>query len=192
MVVSKMDIKLSVGAIVTGSFEFMGKSFTLGGSTNMGTPALSNSFTPANATRGVFDMFEGGSSISVTTYIKSAEFSIDNKIRMQDAVGVFGTAGLAAGTLEVQGKMEVYFADATIYNKILTGAASSLSIPLLDVDGNGYVYSFPNIKYTAAKVATGGLDQDNMLSVEFTATLDPLATSPTYNKTIAIYRINTV
>jgi|GEM_PF-374157 len=192
MIVSKMDVKLSVGSIVTGGFEFMGKSFTLGASSNMGgAPVASQTFTPANATRGVFDILEGGASVTATTYIKSADFSIDNKIRMQDAVGVFGTAGLAAGTLEVTGKLEVYFADAAMYNKIISGVASSLTIPLLDVDGNGYVYYFPNIKYTAAKVATGGLDQDNMLSMDFTATLDPLATSPTYQKTVAIYRVGT-
>lgn len=189
MVMSKMDVKLDVGSIVTGSFEFVGKSFNLLGATGNGTPVESQTFTPANATRGVFDMFEGGVSISASTYIKSGEFSIDNTLRVQDAIGVFGAAGIGAGTFKATGKLEVYFADATIYQKLLSGVATSLTIPLLDVDGNGYVYHFPRIKYTAAKVAVGGLDQDNMLSMDWEAVLNPVATDDTYNKTVAIYRI---
>ncbi len=189
MIPSKLDMKLSVGAIVTGGIEFMGKGFNLLGATSMGTPAVSQTYTPANATRGVFDMIEGGVSISASTYIKSAEFSIDNNLRMQDAVGVFGAAGIGAGTLKISGKLEVYFADAVMYQKVLSGAASSLSIPIVDVDGNGYVYHFPRIKYSAGKVATGGLDQDNMLQMDFEAILNPTAGDPTYQKSIAIYRV---
>lgn len=186
---SKLDLKLSVGSIITGSFDFMGKSMNLAQTSTMGTPVASQSFTPANATRGVFDIFEGGTSISASTYIKSADISIDNSLRGQEAVGVFGYAGIGAGTQRISGKLEVYFADATMYQKILNGAASSLSIPLMDVDGNGYVIYLPRIKYTAAKVSTGGQDQDNMLSMDFTATVDGTATSPTYGKQIAIYRV---
>lgn len=189
MITSKMELKLGVGAIVTGSFEFVGKSFNLLGTTGQGSPVASQTFVPANATRGVFDILEGGASISATTYIKSGEFSIDNTLRVQDAIGVFGAAGVGAGTFKVRGKLEVYFADATIYTKLLTGVATSLTIPLLDVDGNGYVFHFPRIKYTAAKVAVGGLDQDNMLSMDWEAVLDPTATNATYLKTAAIYRI---
>lgn len=189
MIPSKMDMKLSVGAIVTGGFEFLGKTFLLVQATGMGSPTASQTFTPANATRGVFDMFEGGASISATTFIKSAELSIDNTLRAQEAVGVFGNAGIAAGTMRIMGKLEVYFADQTMYQKLLSGAASSLSIPILDVDGNGYVYYFPRIKYTAAKVATPGLDQDNMLAMDWQALPDTLAGSPTLGKSVAIYRV---
>lgn len=191
MILSKMDLKLSVGSIVTGNFEFVGKSMTypIPTSTGMGTPTASQTYTPANATKGVFDIIEGGSSITATTYIKSAEISIDNSLRAQDAVGVFGTAGVASGTMQVTGKLEVYFADATMYNKLLSGAASSFCLPVIDVNGNGYVYYFPRIKYSAAKVNAGGLDQDNMLSMDFQALPDTTAGSPTLNSTVVIYRI---
>jgi hypothetical protein len=189
MVPSKMDIKLSVGSIVTGSFDFMGKSFELLDASAQGAPNESQVFTPANATRGVFDIFEDGASISASTYIKSGEFSVSNTLRMQDAVGVFGTAGIGVGSFKATGKLEVYFANAVIYRKLLSGVATSLTIPLLDVNGNGYIYHFPSIKYTAAKVAVGGLDQDNMLQMDWEAKLDGNPASPTYLKTVAIYRV---
>jgi hypothetical protein len=190
MVPSKMDLKLSVGSIVTGTFDFMGKGFVLATTTGMGgSPVASQTFTPANATKGVFDIFENGASIGVTTFIKSADFTIDNTLRAQEAIGVFGNAGIAAGTMKITGKLEVYFADTVIYAKLLNGAASSLSIPILDVDGNGYVYYFPRIKYTAAKVNAGGLDQDNMLSMDFQALPDITTGSPTLGVSVVIYRV---
>jgi hypothetical protein len=189
MVPSKMDLKLSVGSIVTGSFEFMGKSFALDATTGMGSAVASQIFTPANATKGIFDIIEGGASITATTFIKSGDIMIDNALRAQEAIAVFGTAGIGAGTMNITGKLEVYFADATMYAKFIAGSASSLSIPIIDVGGNGYVYYFPRIKYTAAKVATGGLDQDNMLSMDWQALPDVGVGSPTLGSSIVIYRI---
>lgn len=188
---SKMTVKLGVGAIVTGTFEFMGKYMNLNNQANLpsnASPVVSQTFTPANATKGVFDIFEAGQSISVSTFIKSGEFTIDNTLRVQDAVGVFGAGGIGAGTFNPTGKLEVYFADSVMYNKFLNAVPSSLTIPLLDVNGNGYVYFFPRIKYTAAKVSVGGLDQDNMLSMDFQATPDQNA-GTTFGKTCVIYRI---
>lgn len=190
-VVSKMDVKLAVGSIVNGSFEFMGKFMNLNTTANAPTgasPTVSQTFTPANATKGVFDILEGGQSISVSTFIKSGEFTIDNTLRIQDAIGVFGAAGIGAGTFNPTGKIEVYFADSVMYNKFLNGTASSLTIPLLDVNGNGYVYYFPRIKYSAAKVSVGGLDQDNMISLDWQGTPDQNA-GPTFGKAVVIYRV---
>ena len=64
-----------------------------------------------------------------------------------------------------------------------------MSIPILDNAGNGYIFVYPRLKYTAAKVNAGGLDQDNMLSLDFTALMDNVATSATYQKTFAIFRV---
>jgi hypothetical protein len=189
MVPSKMDLKLATGAIVSGSMDFMGKTMTLAQATVMGTPASAQLFTPANAVRGIVDIIEGGAAISAVSYIKSMDISIDNTLRAQTALGVFGNAGIAAGTLNCGGKMELYFADATHYTKFLNNTASSISIPVLDPEGNGYVYYFPRIKYSAAKVATGGLDQDMTLSLDFTALMDNVLASDTYQQTVVIYRV---
>ena len=189
MIPSKMDLKIGVGSIIGGSVDFMGKGMTLVQTTGMGTVVASKGYSPANAVRGVFDILEGGSSITATTYIKSADISIDNSLRGQDAVGVLGNAGVAAGTIVASGKMEVYFADATIYNKFLNNTETSLSIPVQDNAGNGYVIYFPRMKYTAGKINATGLDQDVMLSVDFDALMDNTVASPTYQKTFSIFRV---
>lgn len=190
MALSKLDLKLAVGEIVTLAMEFMGKASNLTQATVMGgSPATSQTFVPANATRGIFDVFEAGVSMSTTTYIKSGEISFDNTLRGQEAVGVFGMAGIGVGTANITGKMEVYFADAVMYTKFLNQIPSSLTIPVLDVNGNGYVYYFPRIKYTAGKVNAAGQDQDTMLSMDWQAFPESDATSPWFNKSAVIFRV---
>jgi hypothetical protein len=189
MIPSKLDLKIGVGSIITGSCEFMGKGMTLDQTTGMGTVVASKGYSPANAVRGVFDILEGGSSITATTYIKSADIMIDNSLRGQEAVGVLGNAGVAAGTIVASGKLEVYFADKVIYEKFLNNTETSLAIPVQDNLGNGYIISFPRMKYTAAKINATGLDQDNMLSLDFDALMDNTATSATYQKTFSIFRV---
>lgn len=190
MIPSKMDVNLQVGNIVTGGFEFMGKKMlALAGTTGMGTPAASQTYGSANAVRGVFDILEGGASISVTTYIKGGNFSYDNSLRVQEAIGNFGAVGVAAGTINCTGQLEVFFADATMYNKFINNTESSLSIPVLDPLGNGYVYTFPRLKYSAGKVNATGLDQDNVLSMSFVALPDTTAGSPTLGKVFVVDRV---
>jgi hypothetical protein len=189
MIPSKLDLKIGVGSIITGSCEFMGKGMTLVQTTGMGTVVASKGYSPANAVRGVFDILEGGSSITATTYIKSADIMIDNSLRGQEAVGVLGNAGVAAGTIVASGKLEVYFADKVIYEKFLNNTETSLAIPVQDNLGNGYIIVFPRMKYTAAKINATGLDQDNMLSLDFDALMDNTATSATYQKTFSIFRV---
>ena len=189
MIPSKLDLKIGVGSIITGSCEFMGKGMTLVQTTGMGTVVASKGYSPANAVRGVFDILEGGSSITATTYIKSADIMIDNSLRGQEAVGVLGNAGVAAGTIVASGKLEVYFADEVMYEKFLNNTETALAIPVQDNLGNGYIIAFPRMKYTAAKINATGLDQDNMLSLDFDALMDNTATSATYQKTFSIFRV---
>ena len=188
MIPSKFDLKLAAGAIVTGSMDFMGQSMKLTQATGMGTPTAAETFTPANAVRGIVDIYEGGSAISAVTYIKSADLSFDNSLRAQTALGVFGNAGIAAGTLKVTGKLEIYFASAAHYNKFINGSESSLAIPVLDPAGNGYIWYIPRLKYTTGKVATGGLDQDLMVSLDLQGLMDT-AVGDTNGTTCWLYRV---
>lgn len=189
MVTGKFSLKLDPAAIVTGSFEFMGKNHVLLQASGMGTPTASQTFTPANATKGVFDIIENGATLSTLTYLKSGEFTIDNTLRDQNAVGVFGCAGIGVGTLRCTGKMSVYFAEASMYQRVLNATTSSLALPILDKDGNGYVYFFPNITYTAVKPETGGTDADSMLNIDWTASVDNSTGNAWSGKTVVIYRV---
>jgi hypothetical protein len=184
MTASKMSLSFQSGAILTGSFDFMGKDALRADLTNMpGAASASLAYDVMNSVRGVGQIMEGGALLT-GTFIKSLSLDIDNKLRGRDAIGTLGNVSIGAGTLEVKGTMEVYLADGDLYDKFLNNVASSLSLRATDGDGNGYFVSLPNVKYNDAKVQAGGMDQDAMLSIPFTALLDTVS-----GKTIAIDRV---
>lgn len=169
---SKLSLSFQSGAIVTGSLDFMGKDSLRDTTTTLpGTPIASETYDVVNAVSGVGNILENGSPLS-GTFIKSLKFDLDNKLRGQDAIGVLGNAAIAPGTLEVKGEMEVYLSDGALYDKFVNNTASSIIWSMKDGAGNGYALTLPKVKYSDAKVQAGGLDQDVMLSMPFTALMD--------------------
>lgn len=184
MCASKLSLKFAAGSVVGGAFSFMGKdAFRQDTTTTLpGSPIASKTFDVMNAVSGVGNIMEGGT-VLTGTYIKSVDLSIDNSLRAQTAIGTLGSVGVGTGSLQVSGTMEVYLADGTLWDKFKNNTASSLSLRATDGAGNGYAITLPKIKYGDAKVNAGSLDQDVMLSMPFTAIMDP-----TTSKTIILDR----
>jgi hypothetical protein len=112
------------------------------------------------------------------------DLSVDNKLRIQDAIGVLGAAGIGSGTADIKGMIEVYLADGTLYDKFVNNTATSLSLRTVDNAGNGYIWTFPRTKYSDAKVSAGAKDQDAIISMPFEALMDP-----TSSKTVFVDRV---
>lgn len=189
MVPSKLSWKLVDSDLVTGSIEFVGQAMALPTATSMGTSVAAPAYQSANATRGVFDIFENGASITASTYVKTMDISIDGSVRAQSAVGFFGTARVAPGTFKAGGTLEVYLADKAMYQRFLDNTKAGITLPILDEDGNGYIYHFSRCTYTAVEVNATGLDTDAMLKITFSAEVETDVASPNFNKTLAIYRV---
>lgn len=183
MCANKMSLSFSSGSIATGSFDFMGKDSVRAGTTQMGTPTASLTYDIMNAVTGVGNLYENGVALTGTS-IKSLTLDVDNALRAQDAIGTLGAVGIGSGTITVSGTMEVYLADGTLYDKFVANTASSISWSAVDNAGNGYVFQLPKIKFSDAKVTGGALNSDAMLSIPFTALMDP-----TTGKTIIIDRV---
>jgi hypothetical protein len=96
---------------------------------------------------------------------------------------VMNAVVVGTGTLQVSGTMEVYLADGAMWDKFRNNTSSALSLRATDGAGNGYVITLPKIKYGDAKINAGSIDQDLMLSMPFTAIMDPVS-----SKTIIIDR----
>lgn len=183
--VSKMSLSLASKQIVTGSFDFLGKDQPAVGSdtTLPGADTASQTYGVMNAVSNVGMIVEGDAELT-GTFIKSMTLSLDNKLRVQDAIGVLGAAGIGSGTSDITGSLEVYLADGTLYDKFVANSLTALSFRVVDNAGNGYVFDFPAVKYSDAKVNAGAIDQDAMLSLPFQAIMD--ATS---QQTVRIYRV---
>lgn len=184
MSVGKLSLSLQSGSLVTGSFDFMGKDCVRDDATQLpGTPVESQAYNVTNAVSGVGMLLEGGAALA-STYIKALTLDLDNKPRGQTAIGTLGNVGVGFGDCEVTGRLEVYLADGTLYDKFIDNVATSLSFRVLDGEGNGYVVTIPNMKYGDAKVNAGSANADAMLSLPFTGLMDSVT-----GKTILVDRV---
>lgn len=184
MTANKMSIEFQSGNLVSGSFDFMGKDSVRDDDSMLpGTPVASKTFGIANAVNGVGNLLENGAPLT-GTYIMSLSLNVDNALRAQEAIGTLGAVSVAAGTIAVTGSVEVYLADGVMYDKFVNNTATSLVWSVRDGSGNGYVFTIPKLKFSSNKVNAGGMNQDVMLSMEYTGILDP-----TTGKTIIIDRL---
>lgn len=178
MTASRMSMSFQSGSLVTGSFEFMGKDSERRTTTSFlpGAPAASQTGTVMNAVAGVGTILENGVALNTSTFISSLSLDIDNSLRGQTAIGVLGNAGIGSGSLKVTGSMEVYFADGTLYDKLVNNTDSSLVWTVFDKadgSGGGYALNIPKLKFTEGRVQAGAINQDIMVSMGFEGIMSP-------------------
>lgn len=170
----KMDV--SSGAIVTGSFSFQGREtrrsptddpFLVGGSyVNLQAPATE----VMNATTNVGSLTKNG--VSLATALQSIALEGDASLRNQMAVGSKFPRGIGTGRFQLTGTLTAYFENFEMYEAFIDHDTVSIGWSFTDLDGNTYYYSLPAIKITSDPVAPGGIDQDIMETMEFTAFRD--------------------
>jgi hypothetical protein len=169
MAASKMSLALATGALLTGSLDFMGSDSIRTGATQFGSPAdAANTHGIMNAVTGVGNILIDGDPIP-NTFVKSANVTLDAKLRAQTGLGVLGNVGIGRSTYAVGGSLEIYLNDGAIYDQALANTTVSIEFPVQDVLGNGYAFIFNNCKLGVPTVQASGKDADVMLSTDFTA-----------------------
>jgi hypothetical protein len=170
-----VSLNIASNAILTGSVKIEGRQTKRQATAKLSnvvnyTPLDANACECVSATANVGALKSNG--IALTTAIKSIEVSIEGNLRQQQAVGSKFPVGIAAGRLNVTGKLDAYFADGLMYDHFLDHDTVSLQFPVTDVDGNTYYFTIPAFKVLSDPVAPGGIDQDVMEQMEFTAFRD--------------------
>ena len=123
-----------------------------------------------NATANVGTIKKDGVAIDAT--VMSIEFTIDNSLREQRAVSHKFPAGIGYGRMTLEGTLTLYFQDFTFYNAFLNHTTLSLEWPVTDVDQNTMIFRVPALKCISDPVAPGGIDEDVMEEINFTAQRD--------------------
>lgn len=186
---SKFSTSFASGSLTEGTFTFLGKDMRRRDTTSWlaGTAVASQAYDIQNAVTGVGNIWENGAPLASTS-IKSLSLDIDSGLRAQTAIGTLGLVGVGIGTFMAKGTMEVYFADGALFDKFLNDTFTSVSFSTKDTAGNGYVFTFPRVQLTSAKVMAGGKDTDLMASFEYTAYGDKGNAIPALRQTLFIDR----
>ena len=154
MVVDKMAIAIQPDAMITGSFDLLGKGLaamsTTSGATTVtaaGTSEAMDSFT------GV--LYEGGAAIAIVTGIN---FSLANGLESKPVLGSTDAYRMGYGRSDVTGSLSFYMISGTLPNKFVNETASSLEIECADSTGKKMTFYFPSIKFTDKEKAVSEND----------------------------------
>ena len=175
MIPNSMSMTVSAGAIVTGSFDFVGgQPTTLVQQTTFdtsGTPTAAPTTDPYNGVGNVGTIEEGGVALS-GIYLSEISFTINNNLRPLPALGQNTAIDVSAGKCDVTGTVTAYFEDDSLYDKFTGFTSTSLAFTLTDAASNYYTFYFPEVKYSQSTVNAGGQDADVMEVLNFTALYD--------------------
>jgi len=175
--ISKWELELETGSILKTMFGILAKDAAMTETQFAGatTPAA-NTNTVLNAVDNiasiVFDRDPGGA----TYYFNSLKISMDNSLRGQEAVGTLGFIGVEAGRLMLEGDIELYFENSSLFDKFRAATAFSLSFLARDAAGNSYIVTIPRAKYTSMEIVAGGNDQDIFATAKFEGIINTAGT----------------
>lgn len=171
MIASSLKLSLQSGSILSGSFEFLGKNSTISTTALDSTPTEAAQNAVLNAVNNVGRVAENGSLITGPNYIQSLEFSLNNNLRENTAVGTLGLVHVGVGKMMVSGSISTYFGDTTLYQKYVNNTATSLNFRV-NKSSKAMIFTFPNVKFSDGTATAGGSDQDVQAVLPFTAILD--------------------
>jgi hypothetical protein len=176
MYVDTLSLDFSTGAILSGSFGFLGKGSTISeaqiaGATDV--PASSNDVLNSVSNIQNVEIDD----VDTTLNINSLTVDIANNLREQKAIGSVDAVGVGSGRLEVTGNISIYFESKDEFDKYIAATSFKLSYRVEDSTGQAYVFTFPRIKYESMTVNASGTDTDIFLEGSWRAIRDATSDS---------------
>lgn len=170
MAVDTMSLNVQRGAIVTGAFGFMGVRESSGIAT---LATGTNAATATDVMNGVDDVVNfmenyaaGANDFDITAF----SLSLQNNLRALTQIGSLGPTEMGTGTVSVTGTVQAYFRTKAIFDRYLNFNNSSLALVTQRTGTTGgWIFDLPRIKFTSGQRVAGGLNQDIIADLQFTA-----------------------
>jgi hypothetical protein len=168
---------IAPGAILTGNFGFQGETVvTAQASIFSSSPTVESLIATNdvfNAVDNIDNVLINGVDQSATLCFTEISFSLDNQLRALPCIGQLENFDIGAGQVAVTGTLVSYFENLLLYNQFRNFTNVRLSFTATDLNGNTYLYFFPNFKLTSGEVIAGGNNTDVLASFEYTVRRDP-------------------
>lgn len=167
MQVDTLQLGMTTGAVIGMTFGFWGQDMEVPSGVVAGATYADATTTPTmDAITGT--VLEGGVPIAVATEVT---LNLSNGLSPRFVIGSAKSLEPSIGRSNLTGTLSAYFENATLYQKFLTNANSSLSVQGSDgVDT--YTFLVPRLKYTGGDVPVSG-EGPVSISMPFQGILDP-------------------
>ena len=173
MEIDTMSLEVAVGAIISGAFGFMGKN-AASGSATIGTGP--NNAAPTTQVMNAVDHVDA--ILEAQTSFNSTGFTMElaNNLRTRQEVSELGPVSVGTGKVNVSGTLTQFFATKAIMDKYLNFTTTSIAIIVEDTLGNGYIFDFPEVRYTEGRRVAGGENSDIIADMSWRATKEDTET----------------
>lgn len=166
MRVSGFSLNIQSEQIVTGTFRFIGKQGFTSSATVSGSLTAAASDDSMNASVNVGNILENGASLS--TALRSVTIDYNNNPRALQAIGNKAAIGVNLGSITITGRVEAYFENLTLLEKVRNHTVSGLSWRLTDPAGNVMIFNVGRL-YFSGNPTNPGINQDAMLPLDYSA-----------------------
>lgn len=168
--VDSWDLEVQQGQVVTTKFGIKARSMDVTETQIAGATFPAGSTTSVmSSVSNIANLLENA--VPSTEFFRKLSLSIKNNVRGLKAIGTLGNVGMALGTCDITGSIEIYFATKTMLDRYINGTGFSLSFDMDDGTSN-YTVLLPKVKFETGQVMSGGLDQDIMYSGTIRALYD--------------------
>ncbi len=184
MALNNFNITLAPQAIAVGSLTWFGFSSAVSDDSpayadlydNLPLDVLAEQFDVYNTSSDIGRLGRGVDAIDSAgvNFVLEATIEINNNLRRQPAVGVFGAAGIGVGELSVTGTLSTYFDNDEILQIILNNTETSLDLITQGGDGRSMVFDMPRIKFSGGAPDVPGKNADVTIPGTYQAILSPV------------------
>ena len=170
MALNNLNLTLSPQAIAVGSLTWFGFNSAVSDNSPNYPELYANPPTDSPADQN--DVYNTSSDIgrlgrgvdpidaAGVNFVLEASIEINNNLRRQPAVGVFGAAGIGVGEFSVTGTLSTYFDNDEILQVILQNQETTLDLITQGGDGRSIVFDLPRIKFSGGAPDVPGKNQD--------------------------------
>ena len=196
MAVNNLNINLSPQAIAVGSLTWFGFNSAVSDNAGGSYPELYAAL-PVDVAAPQNDVYNTSSDIgrlgrgvdpidaAGVNFVLEATIEINNNLRRQPAVGVFGAAGIGVGEFSVTGTLSTYFDNDEILQVILANSETTLDLITQGGDGRSQVFDLPRIKFSGGAPDVPGKNQDVTIPGTYQAIL-----SDVFGYTLSIQNVS--
>lgn len=157
---------------LVGSVGFLGLTASISETATDASPDAATSTEVMNAVSDVGLIAEGGSAVVAPNYIQRLSINVNNRLREDGGVGIFGIATVGVGRLQITGDFRTYFGTRAIYEKLVNSTATTIA-SVIGKNNQAYVFYLPKVKIRGGSPDIPGTDQPVLVNGELVALRDP-------------------
>ena len=176
MRVTGFNLDMSTGAIMSGTWNFLGRdaewlSAEIAGSSDV--PASTTDVM--NAVDNITTITQDSVDVCSSGAVSNLAIEWDNGYREQKGLCRLGAVGVVAGILNITISGSLFFQNSVEAEKAKASQDFPFLIEMTDNAGNKYVWNFPRVKYATYEANATGLGSDVMGEMSMTPLLDPVS-----------------